>query len=46
MLNEGQNLIHKVHGGVGDILGVGPLAGLEFRPDRNLEFDNLIVQAV
>jgi len=35
ILQEGQNLIHKVHGGIGDIATSDPLAGLEFGPDRD-----------
>ena len=35
VLQEGQNLIHKVHGGIGDIARDRPLAGVEFRPDRD-----------
>ena len=35
VLHEGQNLIHKVHGGIGDVVDDRPLAGLEFRPDRD-----------
>jgi succinate dehydrogenase / fumarate reductase flavoprotein subunit len=46
VLNEGQNLIHKVHGGIGDI-SVSDRS-LVWNSDliETLEFDNLIVQAV
>src|ERR1700730_14604337 len=46
ILHEGQNLIHKVHGGIGDISVAG--ASLTWNADlvETLEFDNLIVQAV
>jgi succinate dehydrogenase / fumarate reductase flavoprotein subunit len=46
VLNEGQNLIHKVHGGIGDI-SVSDRS-LIWNSDlvETLEFDNLIVQAV
>src|ERR1700692_4111114 len=46
VLNEGHNLIHKVHSGISDI-GVTDLS-LVWNSDliETLEFDNLIVQAV
>ena len=46
VLNEGQNLIHKVHGGIGDV-SVSDRS-LVWNSDlvETLEFDNLIVQAV
>jgi succinate dehydrogenase / fumarate reductase flavoprotein subunit len=46
VLHEGQNLIHKVHGGIGDI-SVSDRS-LIWNSDliETLEFDNLIVQAV
>ena len=46
ILNEGQNLIHKVHGGIGDV-SVSDRS-LVWNSDlvETLEFDNLIVQAV
>src|SRR3984893_12463787 len=46
VLNEGQNLIHKVHGGIGDISVTD--RSLIWNSDlvETLEFDNLIVQAV
>src|SRR6266851_5507843 len=46
ILNEGQNLIHKVHGGIGDVSTAD--RSLVWNSDlvETLEFDNLIVQAV
>ena len=46
VLHEGQNLIHKVHGGIGDIAVTD--RSLIWNSDliETLEFDNLIVQAV
>jgi succinate dehydrogenase flavoprotein subunit len=46
VLSEGQNLIHKVHGGIGDISTSD--RSLVWNSDliETLEFDNLIVQAV
>jgi succinate dehydrogenase / fumarate reductase flavoprotein subunit len=46
VLAEGQNLIHKVHGGIGDIATSD--RSLVWNSDliETLEFDNLIVQAV
>jgi succinate dehydrogenase / fumarate reductase flavoprotein subunit len=46
VLHEGQNLIHKVHGGIGDV-SVSDRS-LVWNSDliETLEFDNLIVQAV
>ncbi len=46
MLHEGHNLIHKVHGGIGDISVTD--RSLIWNSDlvETLEFDNLIVQAV
>ena len=46
ILSEGQNLIHKVHGGIGDI-GITDRS-LIWNSDlvETLEFDNLIVQAM
>src|ERR1700738_782146 len=46
ILNEGQNLIHKVYGGIGDISVTD--RSLTWNSDlvETLEFDNLIVQAV
>src|SRR5216683_959483 len=46
VLHEGQNLIHKVHGGIGDIAVTD--RSLTWNSDlvETLEFDNLIVQAV
>ena len=46
VLQEGQNLIHKVHGGIGDIAATD--RSLMWNSDliETLEFDNLIVQAV
>src|ERR1700753_698127 len=46
VLQEGQNLIHKVHGGIGDISVTD--RSLIWNSDlvETLEFDNLIVQAV
>ena len=46
VLHEGQNLIHKVHGGIGDISVAD--RSLTWNSDlvETLEFDNLIVQAV
>jgi succinate dehydrogenase / fumarate reductase, flavoprotein subunit len=46
VLNEGHNLIHKVHGGIGDIAVTD--RSLVWNSDliETLEFDNLIVQAV
>jgi succinate dehydrogenase / fumarate reductase, flavoprotein subunit len=46
ILNEGQNLIHKVHGGIGDVATTD--RSLVWNSDliETLEFDNLIVQAV
>src|SRR3979490_999808 len=46
ILNEGQNLIHKVHGGIGDISVAD--RSLTWNSDliETMEFDNLIVQAV
>ena len=46
VLHEGQNLIHKVHGGIGDIAITD--RSLIWNSDliETLEFDNLIVQAV
>src|ERR1700694_2583252 len=46
VLNEGHNLIHKVHGGIGDIAVSD--RSLIWNSDlvETLEFDNLIVQAV
>ena len=46
ILTEGQNLIHKVHGGIGDV-GTSDRS-LVWNSDliETLEFDNLIVQAV
>ena len=46
ILHEGQNLINKVHGGIGDI-SVSDRS-LTWNSDliETLEFDNLIVQAV
>src|SRR6476646_432963 len=45
LLNEGKNLIHKVHGGIGDV-SVSDRS-LVWNSDliETLEFDNLIVQA-
>jgi succinate dehydrogenase / fumarate reductase flavoprotein subunit len=46
VLHEGHNLIHKVHGGIGDISVTD--RSLTWNSDlvETLEFDNLIVQAV
>jgi len=46
VLHEGQNLIHKVHGGIVDIAVTD--RSLTWNSDlvETLEFDNLIVQAV
>jgi len=46
ILSEGQNLIHKVHGGIGDVSTSD--RSLVWNSDlvETLEFDNLIVQAV
>src|SRR6187455_1537693 len=46
VLSEGQNLIHKVHGGIGDVATSD--RSLVWNSDliETLEFDNLIVQAV
>src|SRR5450631_586441 len=46
VLTEGHNLIHKVHGGIGDIAVTD--RSLTWNSDlvETLEFDNLIVQAV
>jgi len=46
VLHEGQNLIHKVHGGIGDIAVSD--RSLIWNSDlvETLEFDNLIVQAL
>src|SRR5689334_1880744 len=46
LLTEGQNLIHKVHGGIGDIATSD--RSLVWNSDliETLEFDNLIAQAV
>ena len=46
ILSEGQNLIHKVHGGIGDVSTTD--RSLVWNSDliETLEFDNLIVQAV
>src|ERR1700716_627275 len=46
ILAEGQNLIHKVHGGIGDVSTAD--RSLVWNSDliETLEFDNLIVQAV
>src|SRR5450432_2769963 len=46
VLHEGQELIHKVHGGIGDIAVAD--RSLTWNSDlvETLEFDNLIVQAV
>jgi succinate dehydrogenase / fumarate reductase, flavoprotein subunit len=46
VLNEGHNLIHKVHGGISDIAVTD--RSLTWNSDlvETLEFDNLIVQAV
>src|SRR3954464_13984546 len=46
VLDEGQDLIHKVHGGIGDISVAD--RSLTWNSDliETLEFDNLIVQAV
>jgi succinate dehydrogenase / fumarate reductase flavoprotein subunit len=46
VLHEGQNLIHKVHGGIGDVSTAD--RSLVWNSDliETLEFDNLIVQAV
>src|SRR5436305_273360 len=46
VLSEGQNLIHKVYGGIGDIAVTD--RSLVWNSDliETLEFDNLIVQAV
>ena len=46
VLQEGQNLIHKVHGGIGDVATTD--RSLVWNSDliETLEFDNLIVQAV
>jgi len=46
VLNEGHNLIHKVHGGISDISVTD--RSLTWNSDliETLEFDNLIVQAV
>src|SRR3954463_11905055 len=46
VLSEGQNLIHKVHGGIGDVATSD--RSLIWNSDlvETLEFDNLIVQAV
>jgi len=46
VLSEGHNLIHKVHGGIGDISLSD--RSLVWNSDliETLEFDNLIVQAV
>jgi succinate dehydrogenase flavoprotein subunit len=46
LLQEGHNLIHKVHGGVGDVATSD--RSLVWNSDliETLEFDNLIVQAV
>jgi succinate dehydrogenase / fumarate reductase, flavoprotein subunit len=46
VLQEGQNLIHKVHGGISDISVTD--RSLTWNSDlvETLEFDNLIVQAV
>src|SRR4029077_14111107 len=46
ILSEGQNLIHKVHGGISDVATTD--RSLVWNSDliETLEFDNLIVQAV
>src|SRR5213075_1105819 len=46
ILHEGQNLIHKVHGGIGDVATTD--RSLVWNSDliETLEFDNLIAQAV
>jgi succinate dehydrogenase / fumarate reductase flavoprotein subunit len=46
VLKEGHNLIHKVHGGIGDVATSD--RSLVWNSDliETLEFDNLIVQAV
>src|SRR5260221_1202806 len=46
VLHEGHNLIHKVHGGIGDVSITD--RSLIWNSDliETLEFDNLIVQAV
>ena len=46
ILNEGQNLIHKVYGGIGDVATTD--RSLVWNSDliETLEFDNLIAQAV
>src|SRR4029079_3312190 len=46
VLHEGQNLIHKVHGGIGDVATTD--RSLVWNSDliETLEFDNLIAQAV
>jgi succinate dehydrogenase / fumarate reductase flavoprotein subunit len=46
ILTEGQNMIHKVHGGIGDVSTSD--RSLVWNSDlvETLEFDNLIVQAV
>src|SRR5436189_4924523 len=46
VLNEGHNMIHKVHGGIGDVSTSD--RSLVWNSDliETLEFDNLIVQAV
>src|SRR6266550_4678047 len=46
VLHEGHNLIHKVHGGIGDVSTAD--RSLTWNSDliETLEFDNLIVQAV
>ncbi len=46
ILMEGQNLIHKVHGGIGDVSTAD--RSLVWNSDlvETMEFDNLIVQAV
>src|SRR2546427_43079 len=46
VLQEGQNLIHKVHGGIGDIAVTDRSPGWNSDLIETLEFDNLIVQAV
>src|SRR6202451_2831825 len=46
ILNEGQNLIHKVHGGIGDISVSDRSLTWNWDLVETLEFDNLIVQAV
>src|SRR5215218_3773301 len=46
ILNEGKNLIHKVHGGIGDIATTDRSMTWNSDLIETLEFDNLIVQAV